>query len=431
MPGGGLVAAGVSTLQPEGMSARNAMTFHIRPTTPPEVQKYRRTRIKAGERVVHYGSAEDVARAEAARALLPPEDQAFGRAVPTQGGGDDVHVADVMKAGPTTQFEATKASLDEATYHRNRLEPLGKSYVRGHVLPDEVLQPGFMFGAVPKGGGSGDVKGLLYPRVDFDDDSKHEQLLTSHHAFYPGEQRRRNYGGAYDPTRKFGQASSAGAGGPQGSRGVADALRDDPKITGTVIVSKRQVDAKASLDHPIGRARTVSTHSPHMTFGVSTKGQMGTTAAETLAGSYSLADQLPDESLGRSSRPGWRNITTETRAFGCPTIRRDIPVPARRSVADGKNYGQGASAKSLLYPGEYSLQGVHDSEFVQGRDADVIREIFAGIGLTFSDADFAMLWRRSTLVANGAQPSVEHFRLAQNDFEDAARLGQKPGWWGM
>ena len=423
-------AAGISTRQPEDQSAALAMTFHIRPTTPPNVQKYRRTRIKAGERVVHYGSAEDVARAEAARAQLPPEMQAFGRAVPTQGGGDDAHVADVMRAGPTTQFEATKASLDEATYNRNRLEPLGKSYIRGHVLPAETRDPSFRFGAVPKGGGGGDLKGLLYPRTDYDDDSKHEQMIKSHHAFYPGEQRRRDYGGAYDPTRKFGTVSSAGAGGPQSSRAVAEALKDDPKVAGTVVVSKRQVDAKAAMVDPIGRAKRGVVQRPaDFVFGVSTSGTMGTTAAQTLAGTYSLADQLPDTSLGRSTRPGWRNVTTETRAFGCPTIRRDIPVPARRSVADGKNYGTDATAKSLLYPGEYSLQGVQDQEFMEGRDAEVVRDIFAGIGLSFTDGDFSQLWQRACVLARGAQASVEHFRLAQNEFEDAARVNQRPAWW--
>jgi hypothetical protein len=39
------------------------------------------------------------------------------------------------------------------------------------------------------------------------------------------------------------------------------------------------------------------------------------------------------------------------------------------------------------------------------------------------------LWQRACFLARGAQASVEHFRLAQNDFEDAARVNQRPAWW--
>jgi hypothetical protein len=45
----------------------------------------------------------------------------------------------------------------------------------------------------------------------------------------------------------------------------------------------------------------------------------------------------PDDDLGRTNKYGFRNITKEgdeNRLFGVPTIRYDIPKPARQSVAD-------------------------------------------------------------------------------------------------
>lgn len=45
----------------------------------------------------------------------------------------------------------------------------------------------------------------------------------------------------------------------------------------------------------------------------------------------------PDDDLGRTNKYGFRNITKEgdeNRVFGVPTIRYDIPKPARQSVAD-------------------------------------------------------------------------------------------------
>jgi len=47
----------------------------------------------------------------------------------------------------------------------------------------------------------------------------------------------------------------------------------------------------------------------------------------------------PDDDLGRTNKFGFRNITKEgdeNRVFGVPTIRYDIPKPARQSVADLK-----------------------------------------------------------------------------------------------
>jgi len=62
-------------------------------------------------------------------------------------------------------------------------------------------------------------------------------------------------------------------------------------------------------------------------------------AAEVLKGNYNPEDQLPDRDLGKSITPGWRNVTLESRAYGCPSIRTDLPNPIpinKRSVANAQ-----------------------------------------------------------------------------------------------
>jgi len=63
----------------------------------------------------------------------------------------------------------------------------------------------------------------------------------------------------------------------------------------------------------------------------------------------------PDDDLGRTNKFGFRNITKEgdeNRVFGVPTIRYDIPKPARQSVADTnvfKNLFRITQTKLLQY----------------------------------------------------------------------------------
>ena len=80
-------------------------------------------------------------------------------------------------------------------------------------------------------------------------------------------------------------------------------------------------------------------------------------AWEVMRGDYADEDQLPDKDLGKTLTPGFRNITLETRAFGVPSIRTDLPKPGvglTRSVANNMNYGDDATAHDLINPQPYA-----------------------------------------------------------------------------
>lgn len=70
-------------------------------------------------------------------------------------------------------------------------------------------------------------------------------------------------------------------------------------------------------------------------------------ARSCVEGNYSWAEQQPDNDLGKSITPGFRNAIAEGRAFGVPSIRSDIQPYAQRSVADTQNYGDDSSARQV------------------------------------------------------------------------------------
>lgn len=82
-------------------------------------------------------------------------------------------------------------------------------------------------------------------------------------------------------------------------------------------------------------------------------------ARACVEGDYSWAEQQPDNDLGKSITPGFRNAIAEGRAFGVPTVRSDIEPYAQRSVADTQNYGDDPSARQDSLPHSLKNQVAH------------------------------------------------------------------------
>ena len=164
---------------------------------------------------------------------------------------------------------------------------------------------------------------------------------------------------------------------------------------------------------------------------------------------YTDEDCLPDKDLGRSLRPGWRNITDDPErsyvlfrtlrsaristqqasfpySFGCPTIRKDLKAPKQRSFGDGKNYGDASeSAHLLLHPSQFASLGIDDTEFTEARSVEELRELAAGpLGIADADEEtFAKYCRIAErqfgkLVQGGSGVSVLSLRAAVNAVAD-------------
>lgn len=132
-------------------------------------------------------------------------------------------------------------------------------------------------------------------------------------------------------------------------------------------------------------------------------------------GNYSPEEQLPDKDLGRSVRPGWRNIAREEgRQFGVPTIRSDIPAPAFKSIADFQNYGDEAGADALLYPPPFSDDGVSKADFFETQSKQEIASLFRGAGFDLSDEQLEATFARAATLDPKGRVSVQSFRMALN-----------------
>jgi len=342
-------------------------------------------------------------------------------------------VNNVFAHGPQTMVAEVVNKNFERTY-KSRTKALGRVVSHGHVLPPKVLKKDFRFGKVMEEQ-EYNAKMLVYPHNK--EALSHEtiaMLKKSHGTYEPGEQLKRDYdwqSTKLDPTvHRFGKCESIL------DNGAARCLDEghNPFKADTKLISKKTMDHRRTQDklgqcRDLGIGRAPRNH----VFGIKSNilGEWG--ASDCIRGDFSTAEQMPDSNLGRSTRPGFRNINIKNRTFGCPTIRTDIAVPRTRSVADNQNYGTDAEAKELLYPCRFNTIGISDKDFVSSRSPQDMREIFSAIGYNFTDDVFARLWWRAKTSKDwnkDGQVSIEEFRAAVNELDDLkARGGQKPAWW--
>ena len=119
----------MSVLDPVGAKAAfGGVETEPRPTTPDEIKKFRRSTLhEPGRRVVHPGTADD--------------------AIPTMTFGVKSVLgepaADVMATYPRSELDQWRLERTEDVYASTRREPLGKSFVRGHHIPDKFNRTGF------------------------------------------------------------------------------------------------------------------------------------------------------------------------------------------------------------------------------------------------------------------------------------------------
>ena len=100
-----------------------------RPPTPDRYKKWRKSTYSVpGTRIIHPGGVDDW------RDVKHPE--FFG--VRKKDPGEGEHVDDVLaQPGAESEYAQTKLTQAERHYHSTRMEPLGKCFSHGHVLPEE------------------------------------------------------------------------------------------------------------------------------------------------------------------------------------------------------------------------------------------------------------------------------------------------------
>jgi len=363
-----------------------------RPTTPPEIKKYRKSTIhEPGVIVHHYGLADDTV----------PLDRPFGIKIEKNDTAEGV-----MKTFPASELMQWRLERQEDIYESSKREPLGKSYNRGHVLPEGMgtERPfGTTIGAVAKSLRP-EAKELIFPLESVEDlkDSKaHAQYVTTHNAYAPAEQRRRNYDWAASGIDPFDQTFGLVEKDPY-MHGVAKALNplvDENNKDSATIVRKRIEDFKMTNNDELGRVRNLghdqSTAAPGHVYGVPSRRFEEWGARRLLKGDYPDEEQAPDPDLGKSLRKGYRNMPQaqdKVRSFGVPSIRTDIPGRKVKSVADNNNYGNEPDAASLIYPAGGAERGVVEADYLLPRSKEELAKFYFDAGLAMDKDEFDAIY---------------------------------------
>lgn len=72
------------------------------------------------------------------------------------------------------------------------------------------------------------------------------------------------------------------------------------------------------------------------------------------------------------------------------------------------------------------------SDFAEQKSPAEVRALFEKIGYSLDDGEFASVWHRAATaydLSGDGQVSIEEFRLALNEYDDAAAEGKTPAWF--
>jgi len=101
--------------------------------------------------------------------------------------------------------------------------------------------------------------------------------------------------------------------------------------------------------------------------------------------------------------PGLRNIVRkkedENRAFGCPSIRTDIPMRRFKSFSDHQNYGNEPEVIDILFPATYNELGVSELDFTKLRPKEELKSLFEKIGHSYKRGKFNIIFKHSQAIA--------------------------------
>jgi len=407
-------AGSVTSIASESVAACIKHDHPNRPTTPPEISKYRKSTIhEPGKIVKHYGAANNV--------IPHPKDEPFGY---KSGVGKGEGVAEVIKNFPESELMQWRLERQEDVYASSKREPLGQSYNRGHKLP-QGLGTDVPFGEVCEQGGVVGAKAmmqhplskeLIFP-VDFqneDPDGKfHDMYVRTHASYAPGQQRQRNYNweaANIEPGKHtFGLTEKVD---PNNRNGVAKALNPqlgvDYKDTAKIVPAMLEHFYITEKDH-LGQVKKLGHGNrnipPDFAYGAPSEGRNSDSwgVRKLLVGGYTEEQQIPDVDLGKSIKPGHRNLAPDDKVFGLPSVRTDImrryPQPTKqlyeagmtvqmsKGCADNTNYGEEPDAFSLIYPAAGGDRGVEERMYLEPYTAEKLKAFLGTAGINTGEFD--------------------------------------------
>lgn len=354
------------------------MTFQERPKTPPEIRKYRRSaNLEPGARFKHFGTADDYAK-------MNLGDLTFGEK--SESIRTTAH--DLLSHHKLSDFEKLELMKAEKVYKDAAKNRLGKSTSYNYNDNFKAME-GRAFG-IKSVSSLEPAKGIIFPEVSEESVAGEEIYKKSHGACAPGEQKRRGYnypgGPEYPNVTRFGvKGDTIALNGV--SKNITDVLKSvDERAP---MVNTKNVEDYREMQDTLGKSKNLGQGSANRPIDYAygkpsgaqlraAKGKAPIGADEVLRGNYSLEDQLPDKDLGKTITPGFRNITLETRAFGLPCVRTDIPAPPinSRSCANNQNYGDEATASELINPQPFADMRISEKSMFENRSKAALFTFF-------------------------------------------------------
>lgn len=352
-------------------------------------------------------------------------------------------VGDLLKQVPATETQQFLLESQGGIYRSAKHEPLGRSYVRGHNVPQNVA-----FGrtsSAPEG-----VKEIFsaQPAPISRDLLSSQQSVDAEHEITKPVRRNYNWQSA-DPTEtRFGRPSN-----PLANRtaiGVATALQYEGEgdEAPTRVISERQERFRLSRGTPdvgrgtLPRLNTICLYDCSIHYSLFNREQVAKLPANHTFGVHSTADSLsvkdliahpaaaeddPGLGVSRLKRQAHTQLPPETqnRVFGTPSVRVDLSAPQRRSVASDVAFGDEPLGSKLIFPSKYAVRGVDDEDFLLPRAPEEVRAIAAvALNINVDDQTFAELVEAAQSIGGGYL-SVDSFRHAWNRWmEHQQRLAQ-------
>merc|ERR1719401_860574 len=291
-----------------------------------------------------------------------------------------------LKAGQLFGVAEYKNTVAEQIYESQKKEPIGKPHIRGHPVE---MQP--------------------------DTEEVRAQYRYTHNNYNPGERISRKYNFpevTKDKGFRFGGMVSDAIEGDGMKMVMNGEVEDDNTAKQTKIVQRVCEDYRHVAHAPLFKAVNVKQGPKGPPLPKDHRYGIKSTISDYTAGScikgyYPLAEQLPDQDLGRCTKPGRRNVTTETRAFGVPSVRTDIPAPppGQRSCGSTKAYGDDCSAAALLNPQRFDMKGIPDREFLVRRPKEELERLIENVQLEMP-VDFEALWDNALALFEDNLPLV-------------------------
>lgn len=211
------------------------------------------------------------------------------------------------------ECKAIKHEINEKKVYKSAQRELGRSFNRGHVIPEFMKRNDYRHG-LKTTKSNFDAKSLLYPE-DCNkptnneegipetcgvEGASHSNYAKSHGSYLPGQQRKRNYNWPIDPVTTVFGIKGQDAIGRCSSKGVSDALHHDISNSNTKINLNMLEEQRVSLQNN------------NNTFGKTTCSKNESAADCLRSTNYDQDEEMIGlDDLGKSVRPGFRNVFTE------------------------------------------------------------------------------------------------------------------------